>query len=167
MSSFEIPPLEEDIDYLAVHEYDFAVATPNPDFDHLVTERVNICKAVAMYHQDTRQGLLAHLSSSLHITKSLDALTDAFERDMHEVDVSIMAAADSSNRWQWPSLESICDHFMHTNPRSLRVDAGNGKPIRGFALDLKTGDIKEIGKPGMHLRRYHSQPEILQPIPSG
>lgn len=129
-----------------VNEGQFAVVEYTPEIPFVVTYGLYVCTAIVIANSERQRGLVAHLSVTRNLPLSLGALVDAYGEDVRESSVTIVRTNDAPDRIvQWPKLSPIVDYFSGLNPGQLTVDDNPlDHGIRGIALDLSDGEVREL-----------------------
>lgn len=131
---------------------ELSTATANEQFDHLVTLGIYTCKAISIHSLETETGVLAHLASTRNVEGSLQNIMNAYPADISTADIKVLQSVERRDDPMWPDLRTIARFFMQSSPRSLLLDINvSGGPIRGVALNLRTGVLHSPSRNDQHL----------------
>lgn len=144
----------EPLNAYRVGEGRYGMVSFSPERPYLITYGLSACKALVIYDSKGRKGLIAHLSTVKDLDGVINGLFSEFQADLDQVVVSVVVgssedrggAANLGTQEQryWTSLEQLVNAIVVHHPKTIQIDGKYNTHPRGIALNLKTGEVKEI-----------------------
>ena len=151
LSKDKIP---EPLNSYRIREGRYGIASFSPERPYLITYGLSACMAIVVYDSKARKGLIGHLSTVKGLDKVIKGLFSEFQGDLNQATISIVVGSsvgsgDAANfgtqeHHFWPSLGQLISAITMHNPKTIEIDDKYSTHPRGIALNLETGEVKEI-----------------------
>lgn len=142
--TFSVSPLTERVDHYTVGEGKFGVTPYTPEKPYITTMGLYICKAIAIHNPATKRGLLAHLSYTYDLEKSIDTIVESFGPEIADADVQLVRTTEYRDP-EWPVVDDIARAMARHDPQSIAIDLNpQSHRVRGVALNLAEGSLHEL-----------------------
>ena len=146
--------ISEPLNAYRVGEGRYGMISLSPERPYLITYGLSACKAVVIYDARVHKGLIAHLSTVKDLSKVINGLFSEFQGDLDQAIVSVVVGSsegrgdDANFRTQehryWTSLERLVDAIVVYHPKTIQIDDKYNTHSKGIALNLETGEVREI-----------------------
>ncbi len=132
----------------------YGIVSFSPENPYLITYGLSVCKAIVMYDAKDHKGLIAHLSTVNDLERIIKGLFSEFQGDLSQTTMSIVVGSSegtenaanfgTQERRFWTSLEQLVNIIAVHHPKTIQVDDKYNTHPRGIALNLESGELKEI-----------------------
>ncbi|OGE27034.1 hypothetical protein A3C32_03770 [Candidatus Daviesbacteria bacterium RIFCSPHIGHO2_02_FULL_41_14] len=132
----------------------YGIASFSPEKPYLITYGLSACKAVVMYDPKDHKGLIAHFSAVKDLDKIIKGLFSEFQGTLDEATVCVVVGSSegtadaagfgTQERRFWPTPEQLVNDVTTHHPKIILIDDKYNPHPRGIALNLETGEVKEI-----------------------
>lgn len=144
--------IDDPLNAHTIDEGRFGIAQFTQDVPYLTTYGISCCKGIVFYDEQTKTGLLCHLSLTKDHKITVAHLVDSFLKPFSRVDAYLVFGvyqADSCS-WlhaYWPTMEQLTVEITSYKPRRLIVDEHPGyrnTGTKGIVLDLSSGRLNQV-----------------------